>query len=112
MPEVKTQDIYECCYYLLNGCELQSIGGLKVNGRLTCQVLFRGDKIHKLQLDYFTGKAAVNLFAFRRAYAQVNGYIQQAKRKLKQELNEQDQQAAAGPATVSESPGAGQGGVA
>jgi hypothetical protein len=90
MPAVTTSDIYECCYYLLKGCELTSIEGRPVNGQIECEVTFTSSKIVDLQLKYFTGEAVVNLFAFRRAYAQINNYIHQARRKLKNELKERE----------------------
>ena len=85
MNEVKTADIYECCYYLLNGCEILSIEGRPVNGKITCEVIFNGPDINDLQLKYFHNEAVVNLFAFRRAYCQINSFIQSAKRRLKSE---------------------------
>ena len=89
MDTVTTTDIYECCYYLLNGCELTTIEGRPLNGRIACEVTFTGADINNLQIKYFQNKANVNLFSFRRAYSQINNYIQQAKKKLKTQLQNQ-----------------------
>jgi hypothetical protein len=89
---VRTFDLYEGAYYLLNGCELEAIEGLKVNGQLSCRMSFSGSELAVLQLTYLQGEATANLFAFRRTYSQLASLVGKAKRKLKSELNEQKQQ--------------------
>ena len=89
MAKVSTIDLYESCYYLLNSCTLEAIEGIPVNGEITCKLYFNGERITDLQADYFRGTAKVNLFDFRRTYNQINSHVQQAKKKLKAELKEQ-----------------------
>lgn len=90
MHTVTTTDIYECCYYLLGGCELKVIEGRIVNGKIACEVTFTGPSINNLQIKYFQNEANVNLFSFRRAYCQMSNYIQTAKKKIKNELKQQE----------------------
>jgi hypothetical protein len=92
MTKVSTADLYEACYYLLNSCMLEAIEGLPVNGEISCSLSFTGEKIPDLQAQYFQKTASVNLFHFRRAYSQVNSYLLQAKKKLKQDYRQQQQQ--------------------
>ena len=86
MEKITTGDIYESVYYVLNGCELNSIEGILVNGKISCQLKFTGPQITQLQLEYFQGKAKVNLFDFRQTYSQVNSWIVNAKKQIKHEL--------------------------
>ena len=89
MPNVvTTTDLYESCYYLLNGCELASIEYSKVNGKITCQLSFQSENITSLQIEYFHGKAKVNLFDFRRAFGQVLSLVKTTKKKAKNKLNQ------------------------
>jgi hypothetical protein len=93
--QVTTADVYESCFYILRGCSLAAVEGIPVNGRINCRLKFTGDKILEKQAEYFSGKANVNLFEFRRTYSQVCTWIQQAKKQLKHELLLQQQQAQA-----------------
>ncbi len=89
--QVSTCDLYEGTYYLLNGCELEAIDGLKVNGNLTCRLTFSGDNLNSLQLAYLQGKAHSNLFQFRRAYGQLNALVLKAKKKFRNQLKQESQ---------------------
>lgn len=83
---VSTGDIYECVYYVLGGCDLLAIEGVLVNGKVSCTLSFKGEDIARLQVEYFQGKATVNLFDFRRTYSQVNAWIAGARKQLKTDL--------------------------
>lgn len=85
MDNITTSDFYEATYYLLNNCTVQSIQCLPVNGKVGCALTFEGEKLPSLQIDYFQGRAEVNLLQFRRAYGQVNSYAYEAKKKWRQE---------------------------
>jgi hypothetical protein len=85
MENISTADFYEACYYLLSGCSITTISCKKINGKLTCSFSFEGEHLPARQIDYFQGRAEVNLLQFRRAYAQVNSYAYQAKRKWEKE---------------------------
>ena len=86
---VSTTDLYESTFYLLGGCELVSIEAERVDGSITCRLTFKGDKLGELQLEYFSGKAKVPLFGFRRAFGQVNALVYSAKKKAKGQLRQQ-----------------------
>ena len=89
--QVSTCDLYEGTYYLLNGCELEAIEGLKVNGAITCRLTFSGDELNRLQLSYLQGQAGANLFEFRRAYSQLSSLVQKAKKKFRNQLKQESQ---------------------
>ena len=90
--QVSTCDLYEGTYYLLNGCELEAIEGLKVNGAITCRLTFSGDELNRLQLSYLQGQAGANLFEFRRAYSQLSSLVLKAKKKFRNQLKQEVQQ--------------------
>lgn len=83
---IATTDLYEAAYYLLNGGGLSSIEGIKINGRISCQLRFSGEIISQLQIEYFHGRATVNLFTFRRAFGHVNALVHTTRKKVKKEL--------------------------
>ncbi len=87
--EVTTCDLYEGSYYLLNGCELEAIEGLKVNGSVTCRLTLSAVNLNTLQLTYLQGQAEANLFRFRRTYGQLSALVQKAKKKFKNQLKQQ-----------------------
>ena len=89
--QVSTCDLYEGTYYLLNGCELEAIEGLKVNGAITCRLTFSGDELNRLQLSYLQGQADANLFEFRRAYSQLSSLVLKAKKKFRNQLKQEVQ---------------------
>ena len=82
---VSTCDLYEGSYYLLRGCELQSVEALRLDGELRCRMSFEGQELPALQVTYLQGQAAANLFAFRRAYSQLSSIVLRAKRKAREE---------------------------
>ena len=87
---VTTFDLYEGTYYLLGGCELEAIEGLKLNGEITCRMSFTGSQLEPLQLVYLQGRAEANLFEFRRAYGQLSSLVLRAKKKFKNQLKQQE----------------------
>ena len=87
--EVTTCDLYEGSYYLLSGCELEAIEGIKVNGSVTCRLTLSGVNLNTLQLTYLQGQAEANLFRFRRTYGQLSALVQKAKKKFKNQLKQQ-----------------------
>jgi len=87
---VSTTDLYESTFYLLGGCELVSIEAQRLDGSITCRLTFRGDTLGQLQLEYFSGKAKVPLFPFRRAFGQVNALVYSAKKRAKGQLKHEE----------------------
>lgn len=86
LKTVITSDIYEAAYYSMRGCNLKTIEGVPANGKITCKLTFEGENVEDLQIEYFHGRAMVNLMEFRRMYSQVCNWMSVAKRKLKNEL--------------------------
>ena len=84
--QIVTADVYESCFYLLSGCSLEAVEGIPLNGKINCRLTLAGPHILEKQAEYFSGKALVNLFEFRRTYSQVCGWIAEAKRKTNREL--------------------------
>lgn len=89
METITTSDLYEGCYYLLNGCNITVIKGRILNKKISCDLTFEGENLLRLQIEYFQSRAIVNMFDFRRAYGKLNSLIYNAKKQLKNELKEQ-----------------------
>ena len=82
---VQVTDLYECCYFYLNGAEITAITCEQVNGKLTCKVTFSGTNLAELQYKYYSNECVVNLYNFRRAFQQMTSYLNEAKKKYKQQ---------------------------
>ena len=87
--QIVTGDVYESCFYILRGCTLVAVEGTPINGKISCQLKFTGPDILEKQAEYFSGKASVDLFEFRRTYQQVCAWIKQAKRQINHQLAQQ-----------------------
>jgi len=85
--KVSTNDFYEAAYYLLNGCEVVDIEGLKAGSRIMCRCILTGENISELQLNYLNGKAEANILSLRRMVGQVSAWVHTAKKKYKNQLN-------------------------
>jgi hypothetical protein len=79
METAEVTDLYQASYLLLSGCELTGIECIPTGGAFSCRMSFRGDRMPELLDDWFSRRAAANLYSFRTAYNQVNGYVHQAK---------------------------------
>ena len=88
--KVSTNDIYESAFLLLKSCELQEIEGTRVNGKIVCNLILTGENINKLQLDYLNGKATANILDLRRMLGQVHSWVNSARKKIKNQLREQE----------------------
>jgi len=80
---VSTTDLYEGAYYLTNGCELVSITGKKVNGRVSCEITFAKPGITQLQIGYFKAEAEVNLLSFRRFFGRIHALVHREKKRCR-----------------------------
>jgi hypothetical protein len=87
---VVTTDLYESSYYLLGGCELEGIEAARLNGSICCSLTFRGERLAELEKEYFSGTATVPLFAFRRAFGQINALVWTAKKKARARLRQDE----------------------
>jgi hypothetical protein len=79
---ISTTDLYEGAYYLTHSCELVSIDGKRLNGKVACELTFTKPGITRLQIDYFKGSAEVNLLSFRRAFGQVHAWVYHEKKRF------------------------------
>jgi hypothetical protein len=78
---VSTCDLYEGAFYLSRGCELVSITGKKLNGKVSCEITFAKPGITELQITFFKGVAEVNLLTFRRFFGQIHALVHKEKRR-------------------------------
>jgi len=81
MKTVGVTDLYEAAYLVLNGCAVAEVECIPLANVLGCRLSFASCE----DLDYFQEQfqsrdASVNLYKFRSAYNQVNGYVHQAKK--------------------------------
>ena len=83
MDEQYVTDLYQASYFLMNGCEITGVQCIPTGGALSCRIGFRGEDLGTLTTRWFEKRAAVNLWAFRSAYNQINSYVHQAKRSYK-----------------------------
>ena len=96
MP-ISTYDLYEASYYLLHGCELETVEALRLGREVRCRMSFSGPRLEALQVTYLGGQAEANLFAFRRVYAHLSAVILKAKRKAQNRLKNGGQIPVLGP---------------
>ena len=80
METAQITDLYQASYFLLSGCELVGIECIPTGGAVSCVLSFRGAEVEELTRSWWERRATVNLWAFRSAYSQVNGYVHQAKK--------------------------------
>jgi hypothetical protein len=80
---ISTSDLYEGAYYLTKGCELVSVAGKKINGKVSCELTFVKPGIVELQINYFKGGAEVNLLAFRRVFGQIHALVHREKKRCR-----------------------------
>jgi len=80
--QVEVMDLYLASYYLVRGCELVAVKCIPTEKSVSCSIVVRGmsELIGSIQGEYFEKRAAVNLWAFRSAYNQVNSSVHQAKK--------------------------------
>jgi len=93
--KVSTNDFYEVAYYLLNGCEVLDIEGVKVGSRIMCSCILTGDNISELQIAYLNGRAEANILSLRRMVGQVSAWVHNAKKKYKNQISQQSSETGA-----------------
>ena len=84
-PIISTPDTYESAFYLANQAVITAVECQTVNGKIACTLQITGENLTTLQHHYFRKTAQVNLFAFRKAYKQVNNIMAEAKKQFKQQ---------------------------
>lgn len=80
MERVGVTDLYQAAYLVVRGARLEAVECIPVGGAVGCRLTFGGEALEAAQEEFFAKTAAVNLYAFRQAYNQVNSYVHQAKK--------------------------------
>ena len=83
MEPIRTSDLYEAAYYLAEGYPPERVSSRQLNQELLCDFYFQGEGIQERQLSFLTNKAVVNLLLFRRSYAEIANYANNAKREYR-----------------------------
>jgi hypothetical protein len=83
MEKVSVTDLYEACYLLLNGAELETVRCIPAGKNINCELVLCGGSLTDLMDDYYQKNAMVNLFSFRSVYSRVSSHIHNAKRSFK-----------------------------
>ena len=85
--DIRTSDLYEAAYYLTEGITPHQITcrtlEKDMRKELLCDFFFQSDEIGNLQGHFLRSEAAVNLALFRRCFAEVSNYANNAKRDYK-----------------------------
>jgi hypothetical protein len=83
MEKVSVTDLYEACYLLLNGAELETVRCIPAGKNINCELVLCGGSLTDLMDEYYQKNAMVNLFSFRSVYSRVSSHIHNAKRSFK-----------------------------
>ena len=89
VTQITTSDAWEAAYMILHGANLDEIEGMQTNNRIICRMILSGKDITKLQLTYLNGEAEANVLKMRSMVGQVNAWMYAAKKKFKNQLQEQ-----------------------
>jgi len=82
---IRTSDLYEAAYYLSEGFPPETVTCRKLNREVLCDFHFSGSGLDERQINFLTNKAVVNLLLFRRSYAEIANYANNAKRDYRRE---------------------------
>ena len=83
-----TSDYYEAGYYICLGYSVEKVELIKEARRPVGKFTFTGDGITQAQIEYFNGKATVNLLDFRRAYVHLNALLGSVKKEARLKVPE------------------------
>lgn len=82
--QTATRDLYEAVWYYLNGCRIETIQCLEVAAKKPqCFFTFHGANVTALQLAYVRQEATVNVWQFRKAYAELTDLVADAKKRYR-----------------------------
>jgi hypothetical protein len=85
MERAEVTDLYEAAYLVVQGGRIEGVDCIPLSSSLGCRFTFSGDGLSLERERYRSKEAAVNLYAFRGAYTQVNGYMHEAKKAYERE---------------------------
>ena len=88
METIRTSDFYEAAYYLAEGFPPESIACRRLNKDLLCDFYYSDPSLKELQVSFFSGKAHVNLFSFRRSYGELVNRAGRVKREYQKKAKE------------------------
>ncbi len=80
---IRTSDLYEAAYYLGEGFPPENVSCRRLNNDVLCDFYFSGSGLEDHQISFLTNKAVVNLLLFRRSYAEIANYANNAKREYR-----------------------------
>jgi hypothetical protein len=85
MEILEVSDLYEAAYLLVKGGRIEAVACIPVSAGAGCIFTVRGEGLRDAQEEYLEKKAAANLYAFRGAYTQVQGFMREAKKSFERE---------------------------
>jgi hypothetical protein len=78
-------DLYEAAYLVTEGCRVEGVRCIPLSKSVGCSFTVSGESIEGKRETFQEKRAVVNLYAFRSAYTQVNGYLVEAKKAYERE---------------------------
>jgi len=78
-------DLYEAAYLVTEGCRVEGVRCIPLSKSVGCTFTISGDGLTNKREAFNEKRAIVNLYAFRSAYTQVNGYLVEAKKAYERE---------------------------
>ena len=85
MERVEISDLYEAAWLLVEGCRVEGVRCIPLSRSVGCSFAVSGEGIGPKREAFQEKRAVVNLYAFRSAYTQVNGYLVEAKKAYDRE---------------------------
>ena len=85
MECAEVSDLYEAAYLVVEGCQIEAVRCIPLSKSLGCSFSFSGEGVGQKRETFQGRRAAVNLYAFRSAYTQVNSYLVEAKKAYERE---------------------------
>jgi hypothetical protein len=78
-------DLYEAAYLVTEGCRIEGVRCIPLSKSVGCSFTVSGAGLVLKREAFIEKRAAVNLYAFRSAYTQVNSYMVEAKKAYERE---------------------------
>jgi len=82
---VEVTDLYEAAYLISEGCRIEGVRCIPLSMSMGCSFTVSGEGIGGKREAFQEKRAVVNLYTFRSAYTQVNGYLVEAKKAYERE---------------------------
>jgi hypothetical protein len=93
MEHADITDLYEAAYLVVEGCRIEGVRCIPLSKSVGCSFTVSGEGIEGKREAFQEKRAAVNLYAFRSAYTQVNGYLVEAKKAYDREQRASNKEA-------------------